>query len=115
MQRIDLDALSLAELKDLRTDLEKAIGRAEKRERKEALEKLEVQARDMGFTLNELMAMKDGRAGAGRKTSTPRAPSAPKYCHPENPDLTWTGRGRQPNWIKQGLAEGKSLDDFLIR
>ncbi len=115
MVKIDLDTLSLAELKDLQSGLDKAIEHAEKRERKEALEKLEAQAQEMGFSLAELLAMKNGKSGAGRKSSKPRTPSAPKYCHPEDPTVTWTGRGRQPNWIKEGVAGGKSLDDFLIR
>ena len=33
------------------------------------------------------------------------------YVHPDNPDLTWTGRGRQPKWVTQFLAsEGLTLD-----
>ena len=112
MVNIDLDSLSLSELKSLQRDLVKAIDRAEKRERKEALDKLETQAREMGFTLSELLAIKEG---TGRKAMTPKAPSEPKYRHPENPSITWTGRGRKPNWIKEGLAQGKSMEDFLIR
>lgn len=25
----------------------------------------------------------------------------PKYCHPNNPDLRWNGKGRRPNWLNQ--------------
>lgn len=111
MVKIDLDAHSLADLKELQKDLDMAIDRAEKRERKEALEKLEEQARDMGFTLSELLSMKEG---GGRKTGKPRAPAEPKYRHPEDPSITWTGRGRKPNWIKEGLEKGQPIEDFLI-
>ncbi|MCR9145889.1 MAG: H-NS histone family protein [Rhodobacteraceae bacterium] len=111
MVKIDLDAHSLADLKELQKDLDLAIDRAEKRERKEALEKLEEQARDMGFTLSELLSMKEG---GGRKTGKPRAPAEPKYRHPEDPSITWTGRGRKPNWIKEGLEKGQPIEDFLI-
>jgi DNA-binding protein H-NS len=38
----------------------------------------------------------------------------PKYRNPANPKQTWTGRGRQPGWIKDGLAKGKKLADFAI-
>jgi DNA-binding protein H-NS len=37
------------------------------------------------------------------------------YRHPENADQTWSGRGRQPDWMKEALAAGKSKDDFLIK
>jgi len=40
--------------------------------------------------------------------------SPPKYRHPENPEMTWTGRGRQPDWMKDALENGQSKDDFLI-
>jgi DNA-binding protein H-NS len=28
--------------------------------------------------------------------------------------MTWTGRGRQPDWIKSALENGQSKDEFLI-
>ncbi|WP_407690599.1 H-NS histone family protein [Rhodophyticola porphyridii] len=43
-----------------------------------------------------------------------RKVSAPKYRHPDNPSITWTGRGRRPTWINEALAAGKSLEDFEI-
>ncbi|WP_392337429.1 H-NS family nucleoid-associated regulatory protein [Loktanella salsilacus] len=42
------------------------------------------------------------------------AVSPPKYCHPENPEQTWTGRGRQPDWMKDALENGQSKEEFLI-
>jgi DNA-binding protein H-NS len=33
----------------------------------------------------------------------------PKYRHPDNPDLTWSGRGRKPGCIAEALETGKSL------
>lgn len=102
---VDLSSMSLQELKGLREDLTRSIENFEKRKRLEALAAIEAKAREMGFNLADLTAeaKKGGTAGL------------PKYVHPENPALTWTGRGRQPNWIKEGLTAGKSLDDFLIR
>ncbi|WP_209022512.1 H-NS family nucleoid-associated regulatory protein [Rhodocyclus gracilis] len=32
-----------------------------------------------------------------------------KYRHPQNHDLTWTGRGRQPKWVEAALSNGMSL------
>lgn len=101
---IKWDALSLDELKDVQKKATKAINSFEARKRKEALAIVEAKAAEMGFSLSELTG--------GAKTKGTK--SAPKYCHPENPAMTWTGKGRQPNWIKDALANGKSLDDFLI-
>lgn len=36
-----------------------------------------------------------------------------KYRDPAS-GKTWSGRGKQPNWIKEALGKGKSMDDFAI-
>ncbi|MEE4211361.1 MAG: H-NS histone family protein, partial [Parvularcula sp.] len=91
MAGIDLSAMSLDELKALHKDVEKAITTFEERKRLEALAAVEAKAKEMGFNLGELTGGKSkGKAGA--------TVSAPKYVHPENPSVTWTGRGRQPGW-----------------
>ena len=108
MADINLDDLELKELKALRKDVEKAIENYEKRKRQEAFAKAEAAAREAGFSLAELMDNESGQKGKGKV-------NPPKYRHPENPDLTWTGRGRQPAWIKDALEQGKPLDDFLIK
>ena len=41
-------------------------------------------------------------------------PAKARYCNPANPEQTWTGRGKQPEWLYQQIATGKNLDDFLI-
>lgn len=101
---IDLDSMSRTELEKLAADVDKALKTLETRRRTEARRELEQKAREMGFSLEELAS-----GAAKGKTK-----SAPKFQHPENPDITWTGRGRQPGWIKEGLADGKSLEDFAI-
>lgn len=32
------------------------------------------------------------------------------YCHPDNPGMTWSGKGQQPAWVKQLLAAGRGLE-----
>lgn len=108
MASVDLSKLDLDELKKLRADVDKAIKNYEARRKQEALAAAEATAKEMGFTLSELMG--EAAKGKGRKGAL----NPPKYRHPENPALTWSGRGRQPAWIKEGLEAGKSLEDFLI-
>ncbi len=103
---IDLNSLSLKELKDLQSQIARAISSYEDRRKKEALAELEDAARRMGFTLSELTA-----GAASRKT---RSSAAPKYANPANPAETWTGRGRKPKWMEAALKAGKSPDDLLI-
>lgn len=105
MASIDLSKLDLDDLKQLQQDVGKAIKHFEARRKQEALAAAEATAREMGFSLHEII----GEAPKGKRVTNP-----PKYRNPENPEVTWTGRGRQPAWIKEGLKAGKSLDDFLI-
>lgn len=102
---MDLNNLSLKELKDLQSKVAKAIASFEERQKKEALAKLEEKAREMGFSLAEL---------TGGASKTKRSVSAPKYANPANPSDTWTGRGRKPKWMVEAMAAGKSPEEFLI-
>ncbi|KIC48206.1 H-NS histone family protein [Tateyamaria sp. ANG-S1] len=104
MTEINWDALSLDELKDIQKKATKAIDSYKARKKKEALAAAQAAAAELGFSLGEL-------TGDAKSKGTK---SAPKYCHPENPAKTWTGKGRQPNWVKDALANGKSLEDLLI-
>ena len=101
----DLDALSLAELKKIQKDVAKAISTFEAREKADALAAVERLAREKGFSLTELV---------GANVKATRAPVPPKFRHPENPALTWSGRGRRPLWFVDALAAGKTEDDLTI-
>lgn len=104
MLDIDLDAMSLGDLKKLQSQVNTAIKTYEERQRKTALAELEAKAAEMGFSLSELTGQ------SGRKAKV----NPPKYRNPEDPTQTWSGRGRQPAWIKDALARGEDLDTFLI-
>lgn len=104
MAQIKLDKLSLAELKALQKDVSKAIDAFEANQRKAALAAVEAKAREMGFSLAEL-------TGLARKT---KVTATPKYCHPENAELTWSGRGRRPAWFIEAVASGTDPKDLLV-
>ena len=102
---IDYNTLTLEQLKEINRKSAAAITSYEGRTRKEAIAKATEIARAAGFSsLEDMMAAQPAKAGKAE----------PKYRHPENPDLTWTGRGRKPSWIAEALEAGKSLDDFAI-
>lgn len=105
MTDIDLNALSLAELKQLEKNVAKAIASFEDRRKAEARAAAEAVAKEHGFSLSELAEMTPAQK---------RATVAPKYRHPENPEISWSGRGRKPGWIVEALEAGKSLEDFAI-
>lgn len=103
--KIDLDALSLKELKDLQSQVARAISGYEERKKQEALDALEEKARSLGFSLGELL----GSSPARRRKSV-----KPKYANPANDSETWTGRGRKPRWVEAALKAGRRLEDMLI-
>ncbi len=105
MTDIDISSMSLDELKSLRTKVNRAIDSFDERRKKEALAAADAKAREYGFSISELF-------DTGKKGGTPPRPA--KYRHPENPELTWTGRGRQPQWYKDAVDGGADPDDMLI-
>jgi DNA-binding protein H-NS len=101
----NLNALSLKELKDLQTQVAKAIATFEDRRKKEALSELEDKARALGFSLAEL---------TGGTVARKRAPATAKYANPANRSDTWSGRGRKPRWFEAALNAGKSPEDLAL-
>ena len=102
---MDLDSLSLKDLKQLQKDVETAIANFKDRERRKALAEVEAFARERGLTAADLSEI------SVRKT---RKPATAKYANPADPSQTWTGRGRRPRWADAALAAGKSLEDLAI-
>ena len=105
MAEFNIEAMSLKELKSLQKDLARAISTFEDRQKSEARSKLEVIAKEMGYSLAELV---------GTEVKPTRAPAAAKYRHPECAALTWSGRGRKPLWFVAALEAGKSPEDMAV-
>jgi DNA-binding protein H-NS len=101
-----LEKMSLEELQAHKKEVEVALQDHEKKRKTEALAAVRATAKEHGFTLDELVGGKPA-AKSGTK-------GAPKYANPANPAQTWTGRGRQPNWVKEALAEGRTLESMAI-
>lgn len=76
-----------------------------------------------GWTFEELYGKTGGSAAAApaakkaRKAAKGRSTGkvAPKYRNPANEKDTWTGRGRQPRWVAAEIANGRKLEDLLIK
>ncbi len=76
-----------------------------------------------GWTFEELYGASAGKAPASaaakpaRKSTKGRTLGkvAPKYRNPANPKETWAGRGKQPKWLATETANGRKLEEFLIK
>ena len=119
-EQLDFNSMTRAELIELRGQLDKAIAAAGDRDRQRALKAAEDLAREHGFSLAELVPGTDkGRSGSGKRgsrsaASASSAPSQAKYRNPENPDQTWSGRGRRPQWVHDATANGRALEELAI-
>lgn len=61
-----------------------------------------------GITPEQLVSQSKGREKASARP--------PKYRFTDHTDAekTWTGQGRMPKSLAKAVAEGKSLESFLI-
>ena len=109
MANIDLSGYNLSELKGLKHDIEKEIKSRQHQDLQRAREQILAIAQKAGVAVEELLAAgsKKPKGSKGQKVQA-------RYQNPGDNSQTWTGRGRQPKWIAEGLASGKSMDDFRI-
>jgi len=99
---------NLCELKGLQAEIEKEIKARQQQEVTKAREQILAIAQGLGVSVEELLENAGAKSkGSGKKVQA-------QYRNPADKGQTWTGRGRQPKWIAEGLAGGKSLDDFRI-
>ena len=102
---MNLEMLSLEELKDLQDKVAIAIFDFEKRKKAETLAELKALAESKGFSLDELMDV---------SKNNKKKPVAAKYADPEHSERSWSGRGRKPKWLVTALESGRSIEDFTL-
>ena len=105
---IDLSKLSIPELEDLAKELQTEIVNRKEAEKQRVLDQIRELAGSIGMTPEELLRHGKGRGPAAA------APVAAKYRHPDDPSLTWSGRGKRPTWVNDALAGGKTLEDLAV-
>ena len=50
----------------------------------------------------------------GARTRRPYPKVLPKYQNPRDPRERWSGRGKQPHWVRAQLKAGKKLEHLRI-
>lgn len=100
MSQIDLSALSLDELQAIKANIDTCIASAAQREidvLNEMAETLKARCEENGVDVRTLDIFR-----------TP-----PKYINPNNPDQTWSGRGKRPKWLLELDERGISLEPLV--
>ena len=105
-----LDKMALAELVQLRDEVESALTGKIAMEREELRTKLA----DIESLVNGSKPATRGRRGVGNGKKHPLKgkKAKPKYRGPNGE--TWAGRGLAPTWLSALEAKGKKREQFLI-
>jgi DNA-binding protein H-NS len=108
--KLEIEELTNCPLKDLlalQTRVNKAIEVRREKERQEIYQKINAIASESGFSLSELVSIKQGKTG--NKPTTKAV-----YQNPNNKEQGWSGKGRKPNWMVELLEAGRKLEEFAI-
>lgn len=107
----EIEKLSLEDALQLDIALKSVIEKRRSQTRRQAVSQINELMNNIGLSREELLKMLDG--GQNRPVSS-RATVRPKYADPNDPNKTWTGRGRAPLWVVEYENQGGKRDDLLI-
>ena len=109
---MDLSNLSLGDLRNLQEQVKQEMKKREQQELQKAREQIIAIAQSVGLPLKDLISAsgRGGKGAPGGSTGT----VAVRYRNPNNASQQWTGRGRQPKWVKEWVEGGKSLDNLRV-
>lgn len=98
---MDLSGLSVKDLRALQEQVKQEIKKREHEDVAKAREQILAIAQSVGIPLKDLI-------GNNARTKA-AATVAVRYRHPSDTSLQWTGRGRQPKWVKDWVESGQAL------
>jgi len=102
---------SLQQLLEQKAELEKVIAETQRAERLQAVAKVRALMAEHGLSIADLSTR---APAAPRAAKEPRARKAPiKFRNTATGDV-WSGRGAQPKWLREQLAQGRKLTDFTV-
>lgn len=104
---MDLSKMSSSELRNLQEQIKRELKSREGADRQKAREQIFAIAQAVGVPLKELLGSSVPKSGKGGKVEA-------RYRNPADASQKWTGRGRQPKWVKDWVDGGKSMDDLRI-
>lgn len=115
MAEIELEAMSLDQLRDLRAQIDRAISSFTERKRRDAMAAAEEAIRQHGFSsLSEITRTRRGSRTGTTGRGASKASAGARYANPDDASQTWSGRGRRPAWVNDQLGAGRSLEDMAI-
>lgn len=102
----DLDKMSYADLLALQTKTQELIAQ----QRTQALNDVVAQVRELasqnGIEVSEIISKLGGELSGAKQAKT-RKRVKPKYQHPTDPTIKWSGQGRHPKWVLDYIGTDK--------
>ncbi len=105
-----IKALEAEAEKARRTEIDGVITRI-----REAVQFYNLTAADLGLTVKAKPESAKSEVPAKRKKRKAAAKTSAVAKYTDGQGNTWVGRGKRPQWLRDGLAAGKQLSDFLIK
>ena len=102
----DLNNLSVNELQAMIDNAESALKEKQASQRKEVYAQIKKLAASVGATV-EIHE-------SDKKQTRKVVKVPPKYRNPDNSEMTWTGRGVMPVWMRTLTESGRDKSEFLI-
>jgi DNA-binding protein H-NS len=94
-----------------RKELDEVIGRI-----REAITFYGITAEDLGLAGKPAARAKPvKRAKPGRKTAKAAKAASTTVVYRNESGQTWGGRGKRPQWLRDALAGGRTLEEFRVQ
>lgn len=104
-----LGSMNYAQLLELRDRLDEALVAARDVKKRQLRAEIEALTAKAGLTLADVLS-----TNSSVKTPQRGKKVTIKYRNPKDPSQTWSGRGRQPNWLVGALKKGQKIESFLV-
>jgi DNA-binding protein H-NS len=110
----DFESMTDDQLQEVLRNAQQELDRRIAEKRSKAMNHIRLLAAEAGLTVRfgdeaETVSGKKGRGGPS--SGLGKVPAL--YRHPENPGVTWSGRGRKPPWVKEAIAKGREAEIII--
>lgn len=105
-----IDGLGRAEIIELIQELQSRLEDLREQKRSQLAERWKAEALEAGLTVDAVLE----RSEKTVSNPTRAKRGVKRYQHPDNPSITWSGRGRRPSWVVNHIAAGGEIDELLV-